>query len=484
MRAFTDNYLVLLRHSLQYLIARGLPGLISFAALVIYTRLLTAEEFGIYALIISGTTLAQVLLFQWLNLVVARFLPLEKITPNSVLGPTLALFIALSILTSVAGLVAVLFFSTSTATTLITLAVPLCITQGWLELNLKIASTQIQPRLYGNILACKSIAALFIGSSLALLGLMYYAPILGLIFGASLSWIIFGRHIWKDTKPLWPEQKLLTDYASYGLPLAITFALGWITSSSDRIILSWLINNGATGIYAAGYDLTQQSLGLLLVIVNTAAYPLVMRALTDGGPSAARQQLKSNGELIITVALTGAAGIIALQPYIINTIIGPEFRSEAGKILPWIAAGAAIAGIKAFHLDIAFQLARQSKWQAYIAGITAAANIALNFVLIPKYGIVGSAASTLFSFLLAGTLSWGISRKIFPMPPLFPLILRSALVAVPTYLTASAVKIAEPSPGIGLISGIATGVSTALAASFLLNVAEIRKKRRVKYNGA
>lgn len=110
MRAFTDNYLVLLRHSLQYLIARGLPGLISFAALVIYTRLLTAEEFGIYALIISGTTLAQVLLFQWLNLVVARFLPLEKITPNSVLGPTLALFIALSILTSVAGLVAVLFF--------------------------------------------------------------------------------------------------------------------------------------------------------------------------------------------------------------------------------------------------------------------------------------------------------------------------------------------------------------------------------------
>ena len=101
MRAFTDNYLVLLRHSLQYLIARGLPGLISFAALVIYTRLLTAEEFGIYALIISGTTLAQVLLFQWLNLVVARFLPLEKITPNSVLVPTLALFIALSTLTSV-----------------------------------------------------------------------------------------------------------------------------------------------------------------------------------------------------------------------------------------------------------------------------------------------------------------------------------------------------------------------------------------------
>jgi len=40
-------------------------------------------------------------------------------------------------------------------------------------------------------------------------------------------------------------------------------------------------------------------------------------------------------------------------------------------------------------------------------------NIILNFILIPKYGIVGSAVATLISYSFA-TFSIGISKETFP----------------------------------------------------------------------
>lgn len=55
---------MLLRHSALYTLARGLPGLINFAALAVYTRLLGPEEYGRYALVIAAVGLANAVLFQ------------------------------------------------------------------------------------------------------------------------------------------------------------------------------------------------------------------------------------------------------------------------------------------------------------------------------------------------------------------------------------------------------------------------------------
>jgi O-antigen/teichoic acid export membrane protein len=441
---------------------------------MLYTRLLSPEQFGQYALVISGTDLVQVLVFQWLHLALARFLLLEKHENETVLPSIFALFSALSACVFTVGLCFVFFIDNPTLQVLIAIAIPLSIAQGWTEINLKLAAARLQPFTYGKILAGKNTISLIVGSGLAWVGLASFAPLTGLLIGASVSWYIFGRHAWKGIKPRWPSSKALQEYANYGLPLALTFALGWITSSSDRLIIAWLVDEAATGVYAAGYDLAQQSLGLLLTIVNTAAYPLVMRAFAQNGVAAAANQLKSNGELIFTVAFAGAAGIIALSPAIVGTIIGQEFRAEAGEVLPWIACSAAIAGIKAFHLDIAFQLAKQSKLQAYLAGITAIFNVALNFILIPKFGITGAAAATMISFSIASFLSWVLGKRLFPVPPILPLLWRGLLVAASTFAGASSSSIAELPPVGTLLFGLLTGIVAGLAMALVLNIAEIR----------
>ncbi|MGN6626432.1 MAG: hypothetical protein ACTHLN_07415, partial [Tepidisphaeraceae bacterium] len=63
-----------LSHAAIYLLARGLPGLVSFTAIPLYTRLLAPNEYGRYAMVIAGTVLINSLVFQWVRLSLTRFL--------------------------------------------------------------------------------------------------------------------------------------------------------------------------------------------------------------------------------------------------------------------------------------------------------------------------------------------------------------------------------------------------------------------------
>ena len=56
-----------------YLPAKIVQGVVGFLAIVVFTRLLSAEDFGRYALAFSVMTLAHVVVFTWLEAAMARF---------------------------------------------------------------------------------------------------------------------------------------------------------------------------------------------------------------------------------------------------------------------------------------------------------------------------------------------------------------------------------------------------------------------------
>src|SRR5690606_19030501 len=66
---------VMLRDSLFYALARGIPAVINFGALALYTRLLTSGEYGDYVYVLALTGLLSASLFWWLRLSVTRILP-------------------------------------------------------------------------------------------------------------------------------------------------------------------------------------------------------------------------------------------------------------------------------------------------------------------------------------------------------------------------------------------------------------------------
>jgi O-antigen/teichoic acid export membrane protein len=78
----------LLSHAAIYLVARGLPGIIAFLAIPLFTRLLDPADYGRYALVLATASLINALLFQWLRLSLLRYLPAYQDRP-AVLKSTL-----------------------------------------------------------------------------------------------------------------------------------------------------------------------------------------------------------------------------------------------------------------------------------------------------------------------------------------------------------------------------------------------------------
>jgi O-antigen/teichoic acid export membrane protein len=406
---------MLLKHSFLYLFARGLPGVINLLAMALYTRLLSPDDYGNYALVIAGVGLANMTLFQWLRLGVLRFLPSYQEKQTTFLSTILFGYITLVVVTGFFGTITLIFISDSVLRGLILFGLMLLWAQAFFELNLELARIQLVPRRYGLLSIVKTTVALAIGGSLAYLGFGAFGLLLGLIIGMLLSLSIqIGD--WKYVRFRFIETKVFHELLVYGLPLSATFILGFVVSSSDRFLLGWFLGAGATGMYAAGYDITKQTLGILMVIVNLAAYPLAIRALEQNGKEAARQQLSHNITLLLTIALPCTAGFALLAPNIALVFLGKAFRDTAVTLIPWIALGSLLAGIKAYYFDLSFQLGRHTIGQVWVAMAAAIANVILNLLWIPRFGLIGAAYATVTAYALGLFLSYALGRSIFKLP--------------------------------------------------------------------
>lgn len=461
---------MLIKHVFAYLLARGVPGIVNFLALAVYTRLLSQEEFGRYSLVLAAVGLVHVVLFRWLQLVCGRFLPMHVEQPQVILRPILAIFLLVSVFFICIASIGSFFWAIPAWYSIIPIAIIWAVIQAWYEINLRLTSAQLNPVRYGALSAIKAVLALLLGSLLAWQFHNANAPLIGLIFGAVTAWLLVGRSIWSGILPNLPTREQLRAFSSYGFPLALTFSLVWITSSSDRMIIAWFLGEAQTGIYAAGYDMAQQSLGLLLSIVNTAATPLAITALEKEGIAAASQQMRQNGELMFVLAFSGAAGLIAIEPAVIGLFIGEEFREGISTVFMWIVLVAAVIGVKSFHFDIAFHLTRKSKWLLITSGLAAITNLGLNLMFIPHFGITGAAWSALIAFLIAAVSSAIIGFRVFPMPKILPLIMRGLVPAVGVYWSASLCMQMDIQMLLRMILAIFVAGIVAVIICLLLNI--------------
>ena len=406
---------MLLKHSAQYLLARGLPGLVNFLAIALYTRMLSPTEYGHYALLIAGIGFLNVILFQWINLSLLRFLPIHLENPKPLLSTILAGFSNLVLFTGAFGVLLAWLWPEPAWRRLILLAVPLLWAQAWFELNLQLSAAKLLPLRYGLMNGVKAVSALAAGAMLIKWGLGEDGPLIGLLLAMLLTASIWGRMEWKGLSPR-ISQPLLIEILRYSLPLTATFALAFVISSSDRFLVAWFLGEGPAGVYSASYDLGQQTLTLLMTVVSLAAYPLAVRALEQEGVDAAQEQLQRNATLLLAIALPAAVGITVLAQNISDVMLGSSFREDAAHILPWVAMAILLAGVRSYHFDLAFYLGKHTLGMIWITAAAAILNVLLNLWWIPQFGLIGAAYATFVAYLLALLLSATLGRRVFAIP--------------------------------------------------------------------
>ena len=177
------------------------------------------------------------------------------------------------------------------------------------------------------------------------------------------------------------------------LPLIPHYLSMYVLASSDRIMISKLVNTSATAIYNISY--TVASIVLIFWNAMDSAYAPWIYQKMD---SKDYNSLKKRGEEVLLLFAGFAICITLFSPEIIR-ILGPKEYYEGVYIIPSVVAGVYFTA--AFSLYMRVELYLKKSATIMFATICAAlTNLVLNYIFILKYGYQAAGYTTLLCYML------------------------------------------------------------------------------------
>jgi O-antigen/teichoic acid export membrane protein len=197
----------------------------------------------------------------------------------------------------------------------------------------------------------------------------------------------------------------------------------WAINFIDRLFVAAYKGQAEVGVYSAAIKVS--SAIVFLMIAFRTAWPAFAYSIEDDRE--ARRTYAFVLTYLLVVALWLALALGALAPWLTALLTDPRYqRAEKGVAL-LAFAGAAYAGYTV--LAIGSGRARRTQLNWVVSGFGAAVNVGLNFWLIPRYGMVGAAISTLVAYvaLFAGMLVY--AQHVYPVPYQWRRVLTAAACA-------------------------------------------------------
>jgi O-antigen/teichoic acid export membrane protein len=423
---------MLFKHSIIYMLAKIIPGIMAFAGLSVYTHLLTPDQYGVYTLIFTRTIFIHNGLINWLPAGTLRFWSNTDYSEQSFTSTLAISYIKIAFIFFLIALVGIIFYWGEQQAIWIINVYLLLLAVSLFTITQYLFSARIQPLKYAYITIGYSILAFSFGALLAYLGYGASGVITGITIGTAIPALIVFKRIWLPFNKKAYNKKLFKNMLVYGLPISSAFFLEEITKTADRFMLAGLQDKAQAGLYAVGYDLSGNSIFLLMTAINLAAYPVVIKLLDSEGKQAAMDYFRHYAILLIGVAIPAVVGLNLLGPDLVFLLIDKDYQESVIFLLPWITVALFLMGLQAFYFDLAFQLGHYTMGIVKIGIVIASVNILLNYLLIPPMGIKGAAIATISSFAIGTVLSAIMGRKCFSLP--FPIADFGKIIIASTFM--------------------------------------------------
>jgi len=410
---------MLFKHSVIYILAKLIPGLMAFVALSLYTHLLTPEEYGLYTLLFTGVVFLHNVVFNWLSSGTLRYWASSKYSESEFTNTLSTSFLKISTALFILVIILLGFNWGTEAVLWIISGYMFLISLSLFTITQNIFSASILPINYAVLTISYSVLALSFGAIFAYLGYGAIGVILGIGLGTFLPAIFVYKNIWLPFNVTKYNPELFKRLVIYGIPLAAAALIEEVTKVTDRFMLAGIRGKSDAGLYAVGYDLSGNSILMIMAALNVAAYPVIIKLLDNEGVKAATDYFKKYVILLLGVSIPAVIGLNLVGPNLVHLLIDDAYQESVIFLLPWITVSIFLLGLQVFYFDLAFQLGQKTIASVKIAVVIAIFNVGLNLALIPDMGIKGAAIATITSYAVGCVLSAYSGRKYFSLP--FPL---------------------------------------------------------------
>ena len=221
------------------------------------------------------------------------------------------------------------------------------------------------------------------------------------------SWVLRRtglRFSWRVLRPM----------LVYAAPLVAVGLCQMGLNQIDRLMLGQLgprgTDMGLVGIYSQGY-----MIGFLVQTVVVGSFMQIWQPWIFGVREEARRR-----ELVTRVSTWAlfvvgciSIGVICFGRelvWLLTSPTNPQYR-EAFRVVPWVCAGYVFFAFNGLA-QVPMFIAKRTWPMLWVNLIALAVNVGLNFLLIPRYGFVGSAIATTVTFMVLGVLGHVVAVQV------------------------------------------------------------------------
>jgi O-antigen/teichoic acid export membrane protein len=276
------------------------------------------------------------------------------------------------------------------------------------------------------------LGSIFLYSGLSFIWLII-ANLLSLVPRIVISaWTIRKLHI--SDLPFRLDLKLWPHIIRSGIPFGIVSLMLSIALSIDTVMLSWFTTEETVGFYNVSYNLVIAMMFFFWGFKEAIVPTLTKVYVND--PVHVEKWYYHSVKMIAIIAIPIAVGGFVIAYPLIRFLYTDEFLPSALglQILIWDVPLLMFAG---FCGNITTIIGAERS-AARINTINTIANVGLNLIFIPRYGLVGAAFVTVITDLISSIQFHYLLRRKLNLPDiktfLVRVILAAAIMAVPVHL--------------------------------------------------
>lgn len=387
-----------------------LKGLI---ILPIITKLLGAENYGIWAQLIVTLSLITPIATLGLPYTLVRFLAAEKDKKEIQDG----IWSVLIIIFGVALIIGLILFLSSEPISnffggekilvqILALAIIFeCLNQAFF--NIFRAFQQIKK--YSCFMIFQTLGEVGLVTTTIFLGYGLFGAVLSLLIIRLIIFLIMGSYIIKKIGVAIPKFLRIKEYLHFGLPTIPGNISSWIVRSSDRYLIGFFIGTLFVGYYVPAY-IVSSSINLFIAPFVFVLPAILSKFFDENKIDEVKTYLKYSLKYFLIIGIPSVFGLSILSKQLLTIFSTPEIAQQSYYIVPFVALSILLFGIYAVVAQILF-LKKKTKITGLILMGTAFLNFGLNFIFIPKFGILGAAITTLLAYSLSLVLTWHYSFK-------------------------------------------------------------------------
>lgn len=236
-----------------------------------------------------------------------------------------------------------------------------------------------------------------------------------LLSGAIAEGLFALVSMWRFRRDVWwgIDRPILRQTLGYSLPIVPHILAGWSTTYLASLVLNSLQGTVQTGLYGLASTLAAVE-SFLVGGFNQAFLPQVYAALAGGDPAEIERLNRRTLAAVAGFAIGGVA-LSLFSPEVLRLMTRPAYW-PASEVIPLLVLAGVFQGVYSLYGHLLYYHPNGTRFLPLASGAGGIVSVALMFVLIPSYSIMGAALAGCAGVLTRLVVAAAICNVRFSVP--------------------------------------------------------------------